>query len=116
MGSPSSLAALRFAAVVLTVAVVIPAASGIAAGTETSAVPAKLAGSWSRNVTEANYNKYGGEGGLEYVGVWTITIKKTGSVGFFPPGGYVPGCKACGPEVTARLSLVGARLTVAPAA
>ena len=101
-------------AVVLAVAVVIPVASGFAAAREVTTVPAQLVGSWSRNVTQANYNKYGSQGGFIYVGVWTMTIKKTGGVDFFPPGSYVPNCKACAAEFTAPFSFVGSRLTVAP--
>ena len=105
--------ALRCSAVVLAVSVVVPVTSGIAAATEASAVPAKLVGAWSRNATQANWNKYGqGQQGFP-VGVWTMVIKKSGGVEFYTPGGYISGCKKCIPDFVTDFSVAGARLTVA---
>jgi hypothetical protein len=63
------------------VAMVIPVASGIAS--VTGAVPSKLVGAWTRNVKQADYNKYGlGQQGF-LVGVWTMVVKKNGEVDFY---------------------------------
>ena len=78
MGSPSSLAALRCAAVVLTVAVVIPVASGIAAAREATAVPAKIVGRWSRIVTSSDLERANEAGVSIPTGVWSMVIKQTG--------------------------------------
>ncbi len=79
-----------------------------------SAVPQKLVGTWSRNVTQANWNKYGqGQSGFP-VGVWTMVIKKGGGVDFYTPGGFFPSCTSCIPDFTTRFSAAGARLTVSP--
>lgn len=49
--------ALWCCAGVLAVAVVIPVPSGMSAVTETSAVPAKLVGTWTRKVTSADVKR-----------------------------------------------------------
>jgi hypothetical protein len=69
MGRPCHKAAFRFSAsaVVVAVAVVIPVASGIAAETKPSVVPAKLAAKWNRNVTAAVKVS-----GFAKRGVWSI--------------------------------------------
>jgi hypothetical protein len=64
-------------AVVLVVAVVLPAASGVAAVTQTRAVPGKLVGKWSRNVTSADIKRTGGTG-VPAGSVCTLTVKTSG--------------------------------------
>ncbi len=114
MGRRWRKAAWRRWAVLVTVAMVVPVASGIAAATRASAVPAKLVGVWSRNVTQANWNKYGqGRAGFP-VGVWSIVIKKNGDVEFYVPGSYVTGCKACVPDVVTDFTIRATSLTVGP--
>jgi len=86
----------------------------LAAAREANAVPATIVGAWSRNATQANWNKYGQSGFP--VGVWTMVIKKSGGVDFYTPGGYRPGCIAkhtCISDFTTGFAVVGARLTVA---
>ena len=78
MGRHWRRAALRCAAVVLAVAVGIPVASGIAAETKASAVPAKLVGRWTRTVTSADIKRTGGYG-VAAGTVCTLTIKKGGA-------------------------------------
>ena len=65
----------RCTAVVLAVAAIIPVATGLAVVTEASAVPAKVVGVWTRNVTRADWTRYG-PGSREPVGVWTMVVKK----------------------------------------
>lgn len=84
----------RCTAVVLAVAAIIPVATGLAVVTEASAVPAKVVGVWTRNVTRADWTRYG-PGSREPVGVWTMVVKKRGDVALYPPGKYRAGCKAC---------------------
>ena len=63
--------------VVLAVAVIVPVASGIAASTQRSTVPAQLVGIWTRTVTKADAQREGAP--LEVVGLGcTLTIKKSG--------------------------------------
>ena len=70
-------AALRCSAVVLAVAAVVPAATGIAASTHARAFPARLVGVWTRTVTEADAQRAGA--GQGFVGAHCIlTIKKSG--------------------------------------
>lgn len=109
-------AAWRCSALVLAVSLIVPVTSGIAAATEASAFPAKLVGGWSRNVTQANWDKYGLSGPGVVVGVWTMRIKKGGGVDFYAPGGFFPNCKTCLPDFTERFSVAGARLTVSAGA
>ncbi len=78
MGRPWRRAAVGCSAVVLVVAAVVPAASGIAAVTQRSAVPAKLVGQWTRKVAAADPKRTGGTGGIPVGSVWTLTIKKSG--------------------------------------
>ena len=106
MGRHWRRAAVRCAAVVLAVAAGTPVASGIAAETKASAVPSKLVGRWSRNVTKANWKKYGLTG--EPAGVWRITFKKGGDLYFYAPGT----CTSCSPSVTSNFSVAGPRLTI----
>jgi hypothetical protein len=114
MGSLSRRAALRCSAVVLAVAVVVPVASGIAAATDAGAVPPKLVGVWSRNLTQANLNKYGLSRAFHPVGVWTIVVKNRGDVDVYTPGKYRAGCKACYPTFPIFFSATGARVTIGP--
>jgi hypothetical protein len=72
---------LRYAAVVLVVALVVPLAGGIEAEAKTSAVPAKLVGQWTRKVSSADVKREhavdvatGDVSGT----VWTLAIKKSG--------------------------------------
>ncbi len=78
MGRRTRKAALQCSAVVLAVAVVVPVASGIAAVSRPSAVPAKLVGKWTRTVTRADVKR---GGGLVLMAghVFTLTITKSGS-------------------------------------
>ena len=85
MGSHSRKEALRCSAVVLAVAVVVPVASGIAAATRTSAVPAKQVGKWTRKVTSADVKRTGATGTPDG-SVWTLTIKKSGAAVVSSPG------------------------------
>jgi hypothetical protein len=77
MGRPLMKAAVRCLAVVLAVAVAVPVASGIAAVTQTRAVPARLVGTWTRNVTSAEV-KRANAAGILAGSVCTLTIKKSG--------------------------------------
>ena len=69
--------------------VAFPLTSGIAAGTRTSTVPARLVGTWGKTVTLATWHKagvYGDPGGH-----WRIKINKAGLTTLFappPPVGY----------------------------
>jgi hypothetical protein len=85
MGSRCHGAALRSSVAVVTVAVVVPVASGgFAAVTHTSAVPAKLVGQWTRKVTRADVNRERAhmtpqdaiDAGPGIV--WTLTIQRNG--------------------------------------
>lgn len=111
--------ALRYSAGVLTVAVLVPVASGIAATTRANAAPATIVGAWSRNVTQANENKYhlGPFEQLE-VGVWTMVVKRSGVVDYYTPGLYRPGCianRTCAPDSSTSFTFAGGRLTIATA-
>ena len=83
MGSPLPLAALRCSAITLIVAVVVPIASGGAAGTNTSvgtqasAFPSHLVGTWTRKVTSADIKRTGAHG-IPVGTLCTLTIKKSG--------------------------------------
>ena len=114
MGGHWRKAALRHSAVVLAVAVLVPVASGIAAATDAAALPAKLVGVWSRNLTQANLNKYGLSRAFHPVGVYTIVVKKRGDVDVYLPGKYRAGCKACYPTFPIFFSAAGARVTIGP--
>ena len=97
-------------------ALVIPVASGVASVTGASAVPAKLVGAWTRDVTKANYNKYGQGQQGHLVGVWAMVVKKNGEVDMYTPGAYRPGCTAkhtCIYDFSARFSAAGNRVTLA---
>lgn len=65
-------------AAVLTAALVVPVADGIAAATEANAVPAKLVGRWTRKITAADVKR---TGAFEILtgSVCTLTIKKSGA-------------------------------------
>ena len=79
MGIPSwCRAALRLWAVVITVAVVVPVASGIGAVSQTSTVDTKLVGTWTRKVTSADVKRTGGYG-IPAGTVCKLTIKKSGA-------------------------------------
>ena len=82
MGRHWRKAAWRCSAVFLVVAVLVPAASGIAAVTQSSAVPAKLVGKWTRKVTSADVKRTGGYG-VPAGTVCTLTIKKSGVAHLF---------------------------------
>ena len=69
-------AGLRSSTVV--VALVVAVAGGTAAATDSKAVPANLVGRWSRNVEDATF---------PFPGVWSMVIKKNGTVAFYQPGG-----------------------------
>jgi hypothetical protein len=70
-------AGLRSSTVVVAVAMVVPVASLAAATTDSKAVPANLVGRWSRNVKDATF---------PFPGVWSMVIKKNGTVAFIQPG------------------------------
>ena len=65
--------ARRCSAVILAVAVVVPAASGVAAVAQTSADPAKLVGRWTRTVTDADIQRTGSA--IPAGAVCTLAIK-----------------------------------------
>ena len=69
---------LGFAAL-LTAALIVPVADGIAAATETGAVPARLVGRWSRTVTSSDLNRAKVPPISIPTGVWSIVIKRDGS-------------------------------------
>jgi hypothetical protein len=81
MGRPRSRRAWRRSVVILTACVIVPAvpaASGTAAITRTSAVSSKLVGEWTRKITSADIKRsygYGNQPGT----VCTLTIKKSGA-------------------------------------
>ena len=64
-------------------ALAFPLTSGIAAGTRTSTVPARLVGTWGKMVTQATWHKSGVYG--ELAGHWKITIAKTGRTTLVAP-------------------------------
>ena len=101
----------RCSAVVLVVTVLIPAASGIAAVTGASAIPAKVVGVWSRNVTTAEWKKYGVVG--EPAGVWEIRFFKNGNISVYRPS---PTCSSCEADATPLASVTGASLKIGPIA
>jgi len=82
MGRRSRKAAWLCSAVGVVAVVIVPGASGVAAESRASAVPAKLVGSWTRKVTRADVKRQ------HYVTdpftgniigtVWTLAIKKSG--------------------------------------
>jgi hypothetical protein len=92
---------MRRLAIVLTVAVLLPVASGIAAGTSTNAVPASLVGRWTRNVTAAELHHHG-----EYslpAGGWSLVFTRAGGANVFQPGSacFTSGCDEIHFPVTA---------------
>jgi len=107
-------------AVALAVFVAVPLTSGAADAAKTGGVPAELVGVWSRSVTKANWKKYGitpglpGESGGYPVGVWTIVVKKSGSISAYSPNGYIANCATCLADFKQRFSSAGAVLTFAP--
>jgi len=104
-------------AVAIAACSVVPAASGLAAPAKEGAVPAQLVGAWNRNITHANWVKYGlGQSGLGD-GVWTMVIKTNGGDDFYAPGSFRSGCiakKGCFPFFSIGLAFVGRRGTIAP--
>lgn len=94
--------------------VAVAAAAGVlvpgTAAPAESAVPANLVGEWSRTVSLANWKHYGAP--VYHVGVWTIAIRRSGTVYVYTGLGY-PRCRSCVPDLTTRFSVSGARLTVA---
>jgi hypothetical protein len=104
-------------AVAIAACSVVPAASGIAAPAKGGAVPARLVGAWNRNITHANWVKYGlGQSGLAD-GVWTMVIKTNGGDDFYAPGSFRSGCiatKGCFPFFSIGLAFAGRRGTIAP--
>jgi hypothetical protein len=104
--------AVLCSAVALVVAVLVPVAGVTAAAPTAKSVPQQLVGGWSRNVTAANWEQYGAPG--YSVGPWTILILKSGAVDVFIGSGYPPRCGSCVADFTTRISVAGARLTVAP--
>lgn len=77
MGRPWQKAAWCRSAIVLLVAIVGPAASGVAAVTQTRVVPAQLVGKWTRTVTANDVKRTGGTG-VPPGTRCTLTIMKTG--------------------------------------
>jgi len=68
----------------------------------TGAVPTKLVGKWGRNVTQADWARYGQS---FPTGVYRFVVKKNGSVGvYFPGTAYV--------DFTTKFSVSGGRLTI----
>jgi hypothetical protein len=106
MGRPCHKAAFRSAAsaVVVAVAVVIPVASGIAAETKPSVVPAKLAAKWNRNVTTPVKVS-----GFAKRGVWSIVIGKVVERGRDLIEIYAPGDTL--PTSVGRISVTGNRVS-----
>jgi hypothetical protein len=84
-----------------------PAAAGGAATTGTASVPGKLAGTWHKNMTKAEWDRVGV---ARDVGVYTIVIKRTGGVIVYLPGSYRPGCTSCSPDFETAITTGGARL------
>ena len=72
-------------AALLTAALIVPVACGTAAAEEASAVPTKLVGRWSRNVTAADVRRV--PGSLATPGVYSMTIKRSGVLGIYFPAG-----------------------------
>jgi len=110
------IAGRRRSAAVLVAVVVVLLTGANAAATEFGSVPAKLVGTWNLKVTQENYDKYrlGQEGFL--VGVWTMSVAKTGQFGFYTPGSYKPGCAAkqtCFYDFTVTGAAKGGRLILA---
>lgn len=70
---------------VLGVALVVPAANGLAARRQASGIPAKLVGTWTRTVTQTDVTKSGGYG-VQIGSKWTLSVKKTGAAAVNSPG------------------------------
>ena len=89
-------------AAVLTAALVVPVADGIAAATKAGAVPAQLVGQWTRKVTAADVKRAGAPlfGGIPAGSVWTLTIKKSGAASV--------SSKGQGPPFTGKIVSAGA--------
>jgi hypothetical protein len=69
---------ILLALIAAAVSLVAPAASGIAAVANTSAVPAPLVGKWTRTVTAADVKRVGATYPVHAGMVCTLTIKKDG--------------------------------------
>ena len=65
--------------VLVAAALTVPVTGGIAAATETGAVPAKLVGRWSRTVTSSDLTRAKVPPISIPTGVWSIVIKRDGS-------------------------------------
>jgi hypothetical protein len=66
------------------------------------AVPSKLVGRWSRNITQADWKRYG-QGFPS--GVWSFVVDRNGSVGvYYPHTTYV--------DFRTEFAVSGARLTI----
>jgi hypothetical protein len=97
----------RGIAAAFVLAIVVPAAAGDAPTISAASVPAKLAGTWHKNMTKADWDRVAV---ARDAGVYTIVIKKTGGVIVYLPGGYRPGCTSCNPDFETDIITVGARL------
>lgn len=102
---------MRRLAVVLTVAVLVPVGTGIAAGTSANTVPVSLVGRWSRNVTVAELHRY-----RQYSftpGVWSLVFTRAGAAMTFAPGSscFNAGCD----PILFPVAVVGPSMTLRPA-
>ena len=102
---------MRRLAVVLTVAVLVPVASGIAAGISANTVPASLVGRWTRTVTEAELHRYGDY--ADRPGVWSLVFTRAGAAMTFEPGSTCFNA-GCDPALY-PVAVVGASMTLRPA-
>ena len=73
-------------------------AAGCGGGSSGVTDAAKVVGRWTRDVTQADWNRHGiGDKGLP-TGVWTMTIKEGGVVSVYSPG------RPAYPDFTTRFS------------
>jgi hypothetical protein len=87
---------------VLGLAAIVPATDGLAAATRAASVPKALVGCWHRHVAASPVGTS--------AGIWSIAIKKGGTLAAYPPGTMTP-CGAYA-DFTATVSVTGNRLTI----
>ena len=70
--------------VAIAVSLIVPVTSGLAGARESSSVPARLVGKWTRTVTAVDVKRSGSTDVLAG-SVWTLTIKKSGAASISTP-------------------------------
>jgi hypothetical protein len=89
-------------AVVGMLALVSSGLGSVKSSSTIGALPSKLVGRWSRNISQADWRRYGES---FPVGVWSFVVAKNGSVGvYYPRTTYV--------DFTTEFAVSNARLTI----